>query len=222
MQNCSELPSLIIFDWDGTLVSTLPLLYGAHNNVRKELGYPLWSMDEYKSYMHQSARALYPQLYGDDAERAYKILYQYVEENHLQDLKTIDGAQELLEFFQELGLPSILVSNKTDKYLQREVQALGWEDLFVGVIGAGVASCDKPGKEPVEEIMKLKQLPDNLLSNAIFVGDTETDIRCAENLNIPSILIGSPLDKGETAVYENLRIFMESFLADEEKIKRLP
>ncbi len=204
-------PSLVVFDWDGTLVSTLPLLHKAHNHAREVLGLSLWSLEEYKSHMHQSARVLYPNLYAERADEAYEALYNYVEEHHLRELETLDGAEEILQLLVEKNIPSILVSNKTHRYLLKEVEVLGWQKYFSGVIGAGEAEKDKPEKHPVIHIMKEMGLSSSLIENAIFVGDTGTDIKCAQNLEIPSILIGTALNVGETAVYKNLAMFKKAF-----------
>ena len=204
-------PSLVIFDWDGTLVSTLPLLHKAHNYARESLGYPSWSMQEYKSHMHYSARELYPNLYAERADEAYKALYKYVDEHHIKELEVLAGAEGLLQFFDDRNIPMILVSNKTHRYLVKEVEHLGWQDYFKGIIGAGVAEKDKPETHPVNMIMQKRSIPTSLLENAIFVGDTGTDVKCAQNLGIPSIIIGDALNESETAVYENLEIFKKAF-----------
>ena len=46
MDGLSE-PKAIIFDWDGTLVDTLPGLLTAHNHVRALYGLPVWTEAEF-------------------------------------------------------------------------------------------------------------------------------------------------------------------------------
>lgn len=203
--------SAAIFDWDGTLVYTLPLLHAAHNHVRAELGFPLWSWDEYKSHMHNSARELYPRLYGEQAEMAFQTLYAFVEANHLEKLETLEGSLDLLKAFQARGITCLLVSNKSHPYLKREVEALGWSDYFAGIIGAGIADKDKPDIAPVYWALNEAGLEESILSDAIYIGDTGTDAKCAAALKIPFYVIGEALKEGEVATFDTPGDFCRDF-----------
>jgi phosphoglycolate phosphatase len=194
--------SAAIFDWDGTLVYTLPLLHAAHNHVRAELGFPLWSWEEYKAHMHNSARELYPRLYGDRAEHAFTTLYSYVEANHLEKLEALQGAEALLKALQARNIPCLLVSNKSHPYLEREVEAMGWGTYFVSVCGAGIADRDKPDPAPVFWALQKAGFDNDILTDAIYIGDTGTDAKCAEALKIPFYVIGEALKEGEVATFE--------------------
>jgi phosphoglycolate phosphatase len=181
-------PKAIIFDWDGTLVDSLPLLFKSHNHVRKTYGYPLWSMEEYKGQMYRSSLDLYPELYGDKADEALDCLYSFFSENHIQNLSIIPGAFECLEFLKQENILMGLVSNKKDEYLKKETHHLGWHLYFEHIVGAGGAAKDKPHPEPVFESLKVIDLaPDK--EQIWYVGDTRTDIETAKNANCMSVLL---------------------------------
>lgn len=168
----------LFFDWDGTLVDSLPLLFASHNHVRGMLGYPLWSPEEYRKAIVFSTRELYPKLYGDRAGEAQEMLYSYIKDNHLQALELLEGAHDLIETLFAHGVTMGVVSNKRHDVLRREVEHLGWEKYFVVYNGAGVAKADKPSGEPLRYALAEhgKGLtPDDV----IYVGDTESDLGCA-------------------------------------------
>ena len=48
MENTLKRPDLIIWDWDGTLVDSLPLIFMAHNHVREMMSLPLWTREEFQ------------------------------------------------------------------------------------------------------------------------------------------------------------------------------
>lgn len=170
----------VFFDWDGTLVDSLGLLSQAHNHVRSILGYPLWSKEEYSAAMAYSTRELYPKLYGDKSAEAQVILYDYIKANHLDFLKLMDGAEELLEMLLAMNVPMGVLSNKRDDVLKREVEALGWQKYFDVYIGAGVAPQDKPSGVPLHYAAERhKDKPD--VATLLYVGDTETDLKCARD-----------------------------------------
>lgn len=178
----------VFFDWDGTLVDSLPLLFAAHNHVRGELGYPLWTRDEYAKAIVYSTRELYPKLYGDRAQEAQDKLYGYIKENHIREMKILEGAPEVVEYLSCHNVPIGIVSNKRHDVLQAEVEHLGWQAHFGVYQGAGVAKLDKPSGEPL--LHALRQHTSGLgIGDIIYVGDTESDLSCAREAGCPCIFI---------------------------------
>jgi phosphoglycolate phosphatase len=205
----------IIFDWDGTLVDTCGLILDAHNHVRRAFGQPEWTMEDFMGRASQSAREYYPQVYGDKADEAQKVLYAYVEEHHLTYMETIDGAEELLTFLNEKGMPVGVVSNKRHSTLHIEIEAVKWMKYFRSTIGAGHALKDKPSPEPL--LMAIKAIGEALKpADILYVGDTETDLMCAQNTGCPAIFIQSDKPRPDLinkykplASYDSLNGFFE-------------
>ena len=175
----------ILFDWDGTLVDTCQLVLDAHNHVRQKMGLIPWSMNDFLSGGSKSTREYYPEIYGERAEQAEEILYTYVEANHLDYLKEMPEAQALLK---SIAVPMGVVSNKRHHTLVKEVKALGWESFFETIVGAGRAEQDKPSPKPIE--MAREELSIRVSNHEIlYVGDTETDLKCSDNAGCQSCLI---------------------------------
>jgi phosphoglycolate phosphatase len=185
------------FDWDGTLVDTIPGVLEAHNHVRAHHGLELWTLDWFKVNMRQSARQLYPQIYGEKSQPAIDMLYDYIEKNHLHKLTPLPGAAELLETLSEREIPMAVISNKRHKYLLREIEHMGWNRHFVSAVGAGVAAKDKPDPDPILHALKETGLQAN---KVIYVGDTETDLQAADGAKCPTVLILNGEDKSALAV----------------------
>lgn len=181
----------VFFDWDGTLVDSLPMLHGAHNFVREAFGHPAWSREEYMKHMLHSTRELYPRIYGERAQEGIDLLYGYITDNHLQHLALIEGAEEVLILLRERGVPTGLVSNKRNDVLRREVEHLGWQKYFDVYMGAGVAVRDKPSGAPLLHALGLH--PRGLtIDNILYVGDTESDLACATEAGCPVAFIVHP------------------------------
>ena len=170
----------IIFDWDGTLVDTCGLILNAHNHVREHYNLEKWTMEDFLGRASKSAREYYPEVYGDQAEEAQVILYDFVEEHHLNFLKPINGTKEILDQLAALGVPLGIVSNKRHPTLHKEIEYLGWGNYFKVVIGAGFADKDKPSPEPLN--LALQSIDTKLgTSEVLYIGDTETDLMTAQN-----------------------------------------
>lgn len=181
-------PNVILFDWDGTLVSTLKLLFNAHNYVREHLEYPLWSVKEARKNIRLSAKDAFPQLYGDNAHKALELYYDYVRANHLNKLEPCSGAKNLLEELAHKEKPLGIISNKKHDILEKEIKYLDWNKYFTTWVGAGNAKRDKPDPAPVN-----KALADlNYYSSSEqvwYVGDTKEDMKTAYLAGITPIFV---------------------------------
>ncbi len=186
----------IFFDWDGTLVDSIPLLFSAHNYTREKMGHAPWTKEEYRAAMVSSTREIYPVLYGERAQEAQDVLYAFILENHLNHLEVLEGARELIEFLGEKNIPMGIVSNKRHDVLRREVEHLGWQKYFGVYNGAGVAAKDKPSGVPL--IYALEQFPHKVdIQDVLYVGDTESDLGCAQDAGCPVVYIRQELFRPE-------------------------
>lgn len=180
----------VIFDWDGTVVDTCGLILNAHNHVRKYYGQRLWTMEDFMGRASQSAREYYPTIYGDKADEAQEVLYDYVEEKHLDYLEPMENSKNLLDAIKAKKIPMAVVSNKRHKTLIKEIKHVQYENYFDFVIGAGVAKKDKPSPDPLFDA--IHALDKNLKSeDVLYIGDTETDLLTAKNAKTPVVFIQS-------------------------------
>jgi phosphoglycolate phosphatase len=192
-------------------VDTLPGVHKAHNHARTSLGFPPWSKEEFSLNTTYSARELYPRIYGERAAEAMDILYKYVDENHLDYLHVMPHAARLLQFIRGQDILIGLVSNKRHEYLLREVEHLGWSDLFYCILGAGVAARDKPAGDPITMALEKATAPLHA-SRAWFVGDTVTDLLAAAAAGCPSVLITHGQDRSELVAVHKPLIVAEDCL----------
>ena len=168
----------LFFDWDGTLVDSIPMLFAAHNHVRVLHNLSPWTREEYAKAMIRSTRELYPSIYGEKALQAQTQLYDFIHENHLKTLTVIDGAADIVAFAAGFGVPMGVVSNKRDDVLKKEVEHLGWQKYFGVYIGAGVAVKDKPSGAPLLHALAMHPAEPRI-EHVLYIGDTESDLACA-------------------------------------------
>ncbi len=171
-------PKAILFDWDGTLIDSLPTIHAAYNHTLKTFGHAPLSEDEARHKIRKSAREVFPDIFGDKAAAAQEIFYTHIRAEHLKHLCVIGGGKEFLLAMGAQNIPLGVVSNKRDDVLQQEVIALGWRPFFRVVIGAGVAARDKPAADPLllaAAQINIIEIPEQIW----YVGDTETDMQAA-------------------------------------------
>ena len=189
-------PSAIIFDWDNTLVDTFPVIRDALNTALVAFGHSPWTMDETRQRVRRSARESFPELFGDQWERAIDLFYNRYYEIHTEKLKIIDGAGDLIEHLASKSLSLSVVSNKRGDVLRAEAAYLGWTGYFSAIIGANDAERDKPARDPVDLALRGTNIPTG--PHVWFIGDTDIDLECAKNADCTAILIGKPLRRANS------------------------
>lgn len=181
-------PDAIFFDWDGTLVDTLPGLLIAHNHVRAHFALEQWTREQFHKEMKYSSRELYPQIYGDRAGEAITVLRAYMDQNIIRHLNPLKNAEVALRRIHNAGIPIGIVSNKRQEFLSREIEHLGWGRYISIEAGSGFAARDKPSGDPIRKALAAVKLkPED--SMVWFVGDTETDMLAAADAACLSVLI---------------------------------
>lgn len=180
-------PKVVIFDWDNTLVDSWACIQAAMNATLRQMGHPEWDMDETRDRVALSLRDSFPVLFGDRWHEARDIFYASFEAIHIQHLRPLPGATQMLRRLKELGVRLGVVSNKNGRFLRQEARHLGWEDLFDRLVGATDAAQDKPSVAPVRLV--LEHCQEQQGPHVWFVGDAAVDMQCAHNAKCTPVLM---------------------------------
>jgi phosphoglycolate phosphatase len=182
-------PKAVIFDWDNTLVDTWPLIQYAIDETLQEMGREPWGLEKVRDSVHKSMRESFPEIFGESWEKAGEVYKNTYRSIHLNKLRFLPSALELMKTIHEHGILQFIVSNKIGVTLRKETKQLGIDDLCFAVVGAHDANHDKPSKDPVELALLGSDIV--LGSDEIwFIGDTIADVECAYNSNCTPIVYG--------------------------------
>jgi len=183
-------PKAVIFDWDNTLVDTWPAITSALNKVRAIHGLETWTCDEARIKSAKALRETFPLWFGDDWENMRDVFYDHYNHVHIEQLRAMPGAYDLLQWLAEKGLPLFIVSTKKNVLLNLELQHLGWRDFFVSVYGSLDTPKDKPNRMPVDAALEKGGLKaDN--PEVWFVGDAQSDVECALNSGCMPVMVSN-------------------------------
>lgn len=180
-------PSVLLYDWDNTLVDGWAAITAALNAVFSHFGLPLWTRRDAVTRVRVALRESFPPLFGDRWEEARDLFYASFRERHLDHLRPMPGAAEALA--AGAAWPQGVVSNKAGDYLRAEVVHLGWKQHFGPVIGAGDAAADKPDPAPIR--LALAKLGRRTDESVWYLGDTALDMRTARAAGVTAVLIGN-------------------------------
>lgn len=181
---------LAIFDMDGTILNTIDDLAASLNYVLEKSGFPSRTMDEVISFIGDGLRKLIergvPE--GTDSETVDKVLADFKEYYavHCAD-KTApyDGIIELLENLRRNGCLTAVVSNKADDAVQ-ELCRKYFDGLFDYAVGERSGILRKPAPDSVNEVLEKLNVS---RGNAVYIGDSDVDIKTAENAGMDSIIV---------------------------------
>lgn len=185
-------PSVLLYDWDNTLVDGWAGITAALNAVFSAFDRPLWTAQDTRNRVRVSLRESFPAMFGDQWERARDIFYDTLTHQHLDHVVPMPGVSELL--LAGTPWPQGVVSNKAGAFLRREVVHLGWSGYFGPVVGAGDASADKPDPAPL--LLALSQMGRSASAEIWYMGDTALDMQAARAAGLTAVLVGDAAHDG--------------------------
>jgi phosphoglycolate phosphatase len=185
-------PSVLLYDWDNTLVDGWAGITAALNAVFSAFDKPLWTVEDTRSRVRVSLRDSFPVMFGDRWEQARDLFYATLKDKHLDHVTPMPGAADAL--VAGSVLPQGVVSNKAGLFLRREVLHLRWDSHFGSVIGAGDARADKPDPAPIFMALEQLGLPAN--RSVWYLGDTALDMQAARAAGVTAVLIGDASHDG--------------------------
>jgi len=185
-------PTILLYDWDNTLVDGWGGITAALNAAFAEFALPPWTVADTRARVRVSLRDSFPAMFGGDWQRARDIFYAALEAQHLLHVAPMPGAAEVLA--AGTGWPQGVVSNKTGRFLRAEVRHLGWAGFFGVVIGAGDAVADKPNSAPL--LLALDRLGHRPDRSVWYLGDTALDMDAARAAGVTGVLLGDASHDG--------------------------
>jgi HAD superfamily hydrolase (TIGR01549 family) len=215
----------IVFDWDGTLIDSLPAVFDANRRVLAEYGV---AFDDavYRAAYTPDWRVMYQRLgLPDDAlEHAGARWLELYRETDAAEL--LPGAAASLRRLADAGFVLGLVTAGDREVVEGQMRRLGVAGLIpIRVFGDDdVAS--KPHPDPL--LRALRQLDRSDRANlARYVGDVPDDMRMARAVGAVGIgiesAIGTQLEltaAGAWAVYPSVSAFVDDLLGPPASVSR--
>ncbi|MEO1137012.1 MAG: HAD-IA family hydrolase [Pseudomonadota bacterium] len=182
----------LIFDLDGTLVDTADDLAASMNHALAGEGLGPVAAQEVRGLVGHGARRMLMRGYELSAGRAVSDkeldhtlahFLSHYRENIAVHSRPFDHAVEMLESFRAAGMRAAICTNKREGNAVQLIEALGLSHLFETIVGGDTASAAKPDPAPVHLCLERTGV-----RRAVFLGDSDTDIRAANAANLPCLL----------------------------------
>ena len=168
----------IIFDFDGTLVNTTPLIVATMQATVRQLGLPPRSDAECTSTiglrLEEIPAVLWPgnEMATTDFPKTYRRIFD--ELKRPLDVQCFPGVLETLKILHDTGHNMAIASSRSHKSLDEYVNLVGIADYFSMLIGGNDVRTGKPSPEPVLTILGHCRWE---AAETITVGDAPVDIQ---------------------------------------------
>ena len=180
----------VIFDLDGTLCDTMGDIRTAINAMLAKLGYKARSRTELIKFINNGARELVRRSLPKDVQKIEFIVDSAigVYENeyakcYCEKTKAFDGVRAMLEELRSKELKLAVLSNKQHIFVKNIIEKVFGKGIFTFIQGHS----ELPTKpDPASALFVAKQLGAKP-ERCIFVGDSDVDIKTAQNAGMKSI-----------------------------------
>jgi len=186
--------SVLVFDLDGTLVSSMEDLVATLNAVMTAAGHSAIPQEEVAHMVGLGAKVLLQR--GLDyngvpwTDETVAPLFQHFLDHYAANIavhtKPFEGVVPALETFRGAGWKLAVCTNKSERLTLPLLAALDLAKHFDAVVGGDTFAVAKPHPEPV---LGAIARAGGQASGSIMIGDSGTDISAARNAGIPVIAV---------------------------------
>lgn len=168
---------VVAFDLDGTLLNSeiinlksLQTCLDIHYNISV-------SMEELLELTGKSAKDIFEK-YGISDYKTAQAKWISGFDKIIDQIEVFDGLLDMLIKLKNLGIKLAIVTSRKRYELDKLVSYFNLRDYFDYTVSIDDTENPKPSAEPLQKLM---ELADCTHKEILFIGDSYTDIKCAEN-----------------------------------------
>ena len=180
--------SLIVYDFDGTLVDTLFDIADAVNLSLGELGLQTLSRDTIRKYVGKGVERLMAQSINGtgyaDLPCAVELFRKYYSKNLMNHTRFYPSGREILDHFHDKK--QAICSNKPEDFVRRILQSLDSMDCFDAILGGDSLKSKKPDPEGLLHLLDLFQCSPE---QTVLIGDSPVDIEAGKRAGVVTCVV---------------------------------
>ena len=211
-----ELPRLVMFDLDGTLVDSVPDLATAVDRMLVELGRGPAGVERVRQWVGNGARVLVRRALAggldhsavgeaETDEALARFLDIYADCHELITL--YPGVHELLEALSTAAVELAVVTNKPERFVAPLLEQVGLGGYFRWIIGGDTLPQQKPDPAALLQVMRLAGVTKE---QSLFVGDSRSDVLAARAAGVPCVAVSYGYNHGRPIAEEEPQLVVDS------------
>ena len=185
------LPAAVLFDWDGTLVDTIPMIYRANVVALREFGITMgraWYREHYTPDWRRSYREL-----GIPEDQWNDIAVRWAQEMRTGRPRALPHARPALRRLRAHRIRLGLVTASTRNVVEHNLGRLNLDGTFEAIRYADDVERSKPHPDALLEALDELGVA---AGDAIYVGDTTVDLEMAHAAGTPFVAVGTTTHAG--------------------------
>lgn len=198
-----QLPRLVMFDLDGTLVDSVPDLAAAVDDMLQQLGRPPAGVERVRQWVGNGALVLVRRALAGglehaavDAGAAEAALTLFMEAYARAHGHTVryPGVLECLDALRAAGVLLALITNKPQRFIAPLLQEQQLEGYFGWIIGGDTLPQQKPDPAALLYVMQQAGVT---AQSSLFVGDSRNDVLAARAAGVSCVALTYGYNHGE-------------------------
>lgn len=185
MRITSESLEAVVFDLDGTLADTLPVVVEAFQLTFEQFDLAPLSQGEIFEYFGPTEDGVIKAMFGDLSAAAVPVFYGNYRELLLNNVSPFAGVRDLLLACRDRGLRLAVVTGKSERGAEMTLLALDLDDMFEHVRGGS-----SEGVVKSREISDLLAIWNVSPDAAAYIGDHPIDVREAREAGVLALSAG--------------------------------
>lgn len=178
----------VLFDFDGTLVNTNDVIIASWQHTYMHYLGREESLEKITACFGEPLLLTMEREFPEvDPRESAEVYRNFQKENADELVKIFPGIKELLESLKTDGFRMGVVTSRTRESAQRYMDMFGIGDYFEEMVSCDDTEIHKPNPEPI--LLCLKKMGITA-EEALMVGDSPFDIKCANNAGVKSVLVG--------------------------------
>lgn len=209
---------LIIFDFDGTLINSIPDLTLAINKMLSHYNLSPLTIKQVTPFIGNGAkplvkRALEYSIKNKEVStpflnEAFEIYFSAYKEVTCDETYMYPDVLETLNYLHKKGYKMVICTNKPFGFVEPILDKLSIKHFFKCWIGEDSLSKKKPNAIPLFHLAKEMNVT---IKKSIMIGDSKNDILAAQNANMESIGVSYGYNYNENISDYNPTIVIDNF-----------
>ena len=177
----------VLFDFEGTLVNTNDVIIASWQHTYKHYRGREEDVDKITACFGEplliTMAREFPEVAPEESAEVYR---QFQQQNAHLLVKIFPGIVDLLKALKEAGYRMGIVTSRTRESALRYMDMFGITEYFEAMVTCDDTTVHKPNPEPI--LLGLEKMGITK-DEAIMIGDSPFDIKCANNAGVKSVMV---------------------------------
>lgn len=176
----------IVFDFDGTLVNSFPLIFAGFAHAFRWVHQREPSQAELDAMLGPTETEAIRRLSNDSdvSEQAVTAFFDFFQQHHANLCSVDPEIEALLQYLPALNLPLGIFSGRSERCLRLSTELMFGTERFSVVLGGDSVARTKPAPDGLLRAAEVLAVD---VTDILYVGDTDADVALAKAVGACSV-----------------------------------